>query len=202
MTWPSSDVNTTNADASGDNPQNMRADLLDLMQKFNQLRNHVSTFVQGLLSAANAAAARTTLGAAILGTNNDITSLTALTPGGVPNNTILTANIAAAQVTQAKLETLVVPLGVGQTWQDMTASRALGTNYTNSSGRPISVHLWFVPSAGGSNGVALVAGTVVDTIQSATTEVVGAQFIVPSGAVYRFNNNSGLTLTKWMELRV
>lgn len=93
MTWPSSDVNTTNADAGGDNPQLMRSDLLDLMQKFNLLRNHVSAFVQGLLSAANAAAARTTLGAATAGAlgasgitgaaasgaNSDITALNGLT---------------------------------------------------------------------------------------------------------------------------
>jgi len=66
MTYPSSDVATTNTDATGDSPALARSDILDLMQKFNLLRNHISTFVQGLLSSTDAAAARTTLGAAPL----------------------------------------------------------------------------------------------------------------------------------------
>lgn len=50
MTWPASDVNTTNADSSGDNPGTFRADVLDLIQKFNQMRNHVSTLWKTILS--------------------------------------------------------------------------------------------------------------------------------------------------------
>jgi len=64
MTYPSSDVVTTNTDATGDSPALARVDILDLMQKFNLLRNHISTFIQGLLSSTDAAAARGTLGAA------------------------------------------------------------------------------------------------------------------------------------------
>ena len=30
-------------------------------------------------------------------------------------------------------------IGVGQTWQDVTASRALGVTYTNTTGKPIHV---------------------------------------------------------------
>lgn len=62
MTWPSADVNTTNADAGTDSPATFRTDVLDLLTKFNQMRNHVSAFMQGLLSSASASAARTTLG--------------------------------------------------------------------------------------------------------------------------------------------
>jgi len=77
MTYPSSDVNTTNADAGTDSPATFRTDVLDLITKFNLLRNHISTFVQGLLTSANAAAARGTLGAAASGANTDITSVSA-----------------------------------------------------------------------------------------------------------------------------
>jgi hypothetical protein len=42
-------------------------------------------------------------GAAASGANSDITSLTALTAGGLPDNSVLTADIANAQVTPAKL---------------------------------------------------------------------------------------------------
>lgn len=59
MTWPSSDVNTTGMDAGTDTPP--RAEFLSWAQKFNQLRNHVSAFMQSLLTSADAAAARTTL---------------------------------------------------------------------------------------------------------------------------------------------
>jgi hypothetical protein len=62
MTWPASDVTTTNLDAGSDNAATARADLFDLAQKFNQLRNHVSTFMQGALQWADAAAARLALG--------------------------------------------------------------------------------------------------------------------------------------------
>lgn len=59
MTWPSSDVNTTGMDAGTDTPP--RAEFLSWAQKFNQLRNHVSAFMQDLLTSADAAAVRSTL---------------------------------------------------------------------------------------------------------------------------------------------
>lgn len=59
MTWPSSDVNTTGMDAGTDTPP--RAEILSWAQKFNQLRNHVSAFMQGLLTSADAAAVRSAL---------------------------------------------------------------------------------------------------------------------------------------------
>jgi len=43
-------------------------------------------------------------GAAASGANNDITSLTALTAGGLPNSSVLAANIADGAITAAKLD--------------------------------------------------------------------------------------------------
>jgi|GEM_PF-2657685 len=79
MTWPAADVGTTNADAGTDSPATARTDLLDLMTKFNQVRNHVSAFIQTLLDDAAASNARTTLGAAASGANTDITSVASTT---------------------------------------------------------------------------------------------------------------------------
>lgn len=59
MTWPSSDVVTTAMDSGSDTPP--RAEILSWAQKFNEVRNHPSTYMQGLLESADAAAARTTL---------------------------------------------------------------------------------------------------------------------------------------------
>lgn len=103
MTWPTVAVTTTNTDAAGDSPASARTDILDLMTKSNQMIAHVSTFAATLLDDASAATARATLGAAISGANNDITSMTALTAGGLPDNSVLTADIANAAVTPAKL---------------------------------------------------------------------------------------------------
>ena len=44
MTYPTVDVSTTNVDAAGDSPSAARADLLDLITKFNQLRAHLLAF--------------------------------------------------------------------------------------------------------------------------------------------------------------
>lgn len=72
MVWPAANVNTTNADAGTDSPASFRNDVLDLINKFNQLRAHPSPFIQGLLDDIDAAAARATLGAASTTGNESI----------------------------------------------------------------------------------------------------------------------------------
>jgi hypothetical protein len=66
MTWPTGAVNTTNTDADTDSPLSARTDILDLMQKFNQVQAHATSVGQSLLSATDAAAGRSTLSAAPL----------------------------------------------------------------------------------------------------------------------------------------
>lgn len=65
MPYPSSDVDTTDLDAGTDSPASARVALLDLAAKFNELRNFISVFIRGLLSAVDAATARATLGVTI-----------------------------------------------------------------------------------------------------------------------------------------
>jgi hypothetical protein len=62
MAWPNSDVDTTDVDSDLDQPVNARVDLLDLVQKFNQIRNHVTSFAQTFLDDASAGAVLATLG--------------------------------------------------------------------------------------------------------------------------------------------
>lgn len=99
MTWPSSDVDTTDTDSASDNPANARADILDLMQKFNQLRAHVTAFMQGVLDDADAAAARNSLGLGSLATLNSVAT------GNVDNDAI----------TYAKLQNLTTARMLGRT---------------------------------------------------------------------------------------
>jgi hypothetical protein len=93
-----------------------------------------------------------------------------------------------------------VPIGVGQTWQAVTGSRALLTNYTNSTGKPIQVYI--VCSAGSSNGATLsIAG---NTPAQVYTNVAGGRValfcIVPNSTVYQLGD-SGATIQSWWELR-
>lgn len=63
MTWPSSDVSNSNTSSATTNgqPAAFRLDASDLITKFNQLRNHVTSFMQTLLNRATAALARVDL---------------------------------------------------------------------------------------------------------------------------------------------
>lgn len=205
MTWPSSDVSRTNCDATGDNPQSFRADVLDLIDKFNLLRNHVSSFIQGLLIATNAAAARATLGAAISGTNNDITSLSSpaigaatCTTQAVNTNTTQVANTAFVMAQGAYMG----PASAAQTKTNVAGSRAIGTVYTNSTGRAIVV---MVRVTGGtlSPHRATIDGDVVqEHTEVSSSYVYSFLLIVPNGATYSITQGgTGASVLSWWEIR-
>lgn len=99
------------------------------------------------------------------------------------------------------------PIGVGQTWVDLTDSRAFDTDYTNNTGRPIMVNA--APEGyevtGGEKIAAYVDGVLVYAVQGATSsanhyQTYNVSFIVPAGATYRI---VGLNraLFHWAELR-
>jgi len=96
-------------------------------------------------------------------------------------------------------------LGYGQTWQDVTGSRALATTYYNTTGKPISASVGVI-SGGGPvgleiiptvNGVALPElQTYANTLGYTST----ASFPIPVGASYSIAASGG-TLDKWCEMR-
>ena len=118
MTYPTAAVVTTNLDGSGDSPATARSDLLDAVQKLNEMIAHTTAFAATLLDdanaaaaratlgsttvgdavfiAASAAAARTALGAAASGTNADITAMSSLTSLSNANTIALLSGTSTA----------------------------------------------------------------------------------------------------------
>ena len=96
-------------------------------------------------------------------------------------------------------------IGVGQTWQNVTGSRAAGVTYTNTTGKPIYISV----SGGGqpSNGtMSLTVDGVLLGLQGFQSIASGRSnatmtAIVPNGSTYRADNYSGWSLVSWAELR-
>ena len=102
-------------------------------------------------------------------------------------------------------------LGINQTWQNLTGSRALGVTYTNDTipARPIYITVQVNSGNNGSIfnqltissinlgkiGWDLAGGSILSI---ATLTVTG---IVPAGAQYYVTAHSGNTLVNWLELR-
>ena len=116
---------------------------------------------------------------------------------GLFNNTLTSTNtdqaLTAAQgkvlkdTLDTKQSTSSV-LGVGQTWKDVTSSRSSGVTYTNTTGKPIQIHIMT-----GTESSTLV----IDGVNIAVHGDSMPQIIVPNTSSYRFN---GVTFM-WAELR-
>lgn len=87
------------------------------------------------------------------------------------------------------------PTGVGveQTWQNVLASRALSTTYTNATGKPIMVYVMTT----GAGSTISVSGVVA--CGSSNYNNIPLTTIVPNGATYRVSGGGGLAA--WAELR-
>lgn len=112
-------------------------------------------------------------------------------------------NINGKVISSSPVATESQVIGVGQTWQDVTASRAAGTTYTNSTGKPILVCVSFGASAGCTiqvtiNGTINFYGSSINAANYNTF----ASFIVPNNSTYRVQNNNGASnVSTWAELR-
>lgn len=93
-------------------------------------------------------------------------------------------------------------LGVGQTWSDVSGSRAFGTTYTNSTGRPIQVSITISHAVSDSTDF-LIGGSIVasGTAGAQTGEKTTYCHIIPNGQTYRVNITlGGPTISQWWEL--
>lgn len=111
----------------------------------------------------------------------------------------------AANVVEVLCYTPGVPqeLGYRQTWQNVTASRAASTTYTNTTGRPIQVMITINWSDNTDNFNFFVDGVAV------LLDMEGGLFnwsspiavIVPAGSTYSITANYATPIKRWMELR-
>ncbi len=104
--------------------------------------------------------------------------------------------------------TAMSSLGYGQTYQNVTASRAVTTTYYNTTGRSI-----FVSASPQSTAVAYpfmtitqagVSATIIGTNQFNTGNFANVSAVVPPGAAYLVHMNTGtvsLAANTWFELR-
>ena len=96
--------------------------------------------------------------------------------------------------------TALSSLGYSQSWQNLTGSRASGTTYYNTTGRPISVAV--SASTTGSSNCSITVGGVV--IQGSAYSTAGGQqavtAIVPPNVGYSFTSSNG-SINQWSELR-
>ncbi len=177
----------------------------------------------GGTGASTAADARTNLSAAKSGANSDITSLTGLTTAlsvaqGGTGSTSLTANnvllgngtsavqavapgtsgnVLTSDGTTWQSSAPASPIGVGQTWTDVKASRSAGTTYTNSTGRPIQVVV--TVQASPATSTFYINGTDVASIGGDYNNTSPFSFIIPDGSTYKVASSYGIVY--WYELR-
>lgn len=155
----------------------------------------LTTGVTGTLPVANGGTGATTLTAnnVILGNGTSAVSFVAPSTNGnvlTSNGTTWTSAAAAG-------------IGVGQTWTNVTGSRATGTTYTNSTGKPIMVVVTPIAS-GGLIGTFNISGSAVGFVQFTPSGGGGGSpffYIIPNGVTYSVTNNSNFNISYWWELR-
>jgi len=95
-------------------------------------------------------------------------------------------------------------LGVNQTWQNVTADREIGVEYTNDTNRPIALSVLCVTESEGQN-VGILVGVV--SVAYAYSRSISPYYadsmfvIVPPGSTYKVNAATGSTIHTWAELR-
>lgn len=93
-----------------------------------------------------------------------------------------------------------VSLGINQTWQDVTGSRAAATTYQNTTARPIMVTISSAAAAGTSTisaGDSAGSLIIIDDHQSSQLHVRNLCAVIPAGWFYRYAG----TISRWTELR-
>jgi hypothetical protein len=128
-----------------------------------------------------------------------------LNSGAVANQDLGTPTALVATNASGTANALNAGIAVNQTWQNLTASRALSTTYTNSTGKPIYFSVRGVATSAASTwaatigGVEIAKGWASNQLDSDMCSVGG---LVPPGSTYSVSMTVGAaTLSAWLELR-
>ena len=131
---------------------------------------------------------------------------TTSTQGIVKLNNSLTSTSTTEALTAAQGNVLWNrDFGIDQYWQDVTAFRAMGTIYSNTSTRPIFVVVSGNPSNMSETLTLIVDGVVVwdqniDGENNNTNVVVSG--VVPRNHSYSVNTNAdNTTISRWVEFK-
>jgi hypothetical protein len=183
----------------------------------NSTKIATTAFVQTKVGTLGTMATQNATAVAITG--GTITGITDLTvaDGGTGASSITANSVILGNGTSALSGNLVAPstsgnvltsngttwtsatpaggIGIGQTWQNVIGSRAAGTTYTNSTGKPIMVSI--SQASSGKQNIYINGSEFAELNQVSNTSG-GFTFIVPDGNTYRINTNLP---TWWWELR-
>lgn len=112
------------------------------------------------------------------------------------------AEVRTAGTTGLEVATAGQMLGVGQSWQDLTASRAVNTSYTNTTGKPIVVAVRMAISAVAAAQIVINGVTIIGQSQGSVGVGAFIEAVVPAGATYSAGPSSGTASSLvWWELR-
>lgn len=128
------------------------------------------------------------------------------------NGTTGISKVQDGSIHEVDINADVARLGVGQTWQaaeptntgalftDGTPKyRVLGTTYTNNTGKPISVSVYYGSSTAGQTNIEMNGVVLIANISAANGwGTIGA--IVPNGTTYKVVGVA-TTIGVWAELR-
>ncbi len=91
-------------------------------------------------------------------------------------------------------------LGYGQTWQDVTGSRAVNTTYYNTTGKPITVAINVSSGTSASGSIVVNSQNVITGTANWWSVLPSITFIVPAGASYG-TSTTNVAIGSWRELR-
>jgi hypothetical protein len=123
-------------------------------------------------------------------------SIATVPPGGDATVTGTAGSIAGYTNWHASVGNQYLGLGWTQTWQ--VVSRSLAVTYTNSTGRPIQVSIYFL---GSTQSNFIVNGLTIASNSSQTGWMTVSEVIPPNATYQLVDINGGLGSLNWYELR-